>query len=165
MEFAYDSGVGKGGTVTVYLDGPDRRRPHLRHRPSGFSADETHQRQLRHRLTGRRRLPRHRQRLHGQMSCPAITLSFPEIGQRLCVAPQGQDPGHVDLPQARRHLPQPGHPATPGYGPPRGLARSSTCIHEHASPTAVRPLPHPHPRPPRPGLVGLVRRPVPHPGR
>jgi len=41
MEFAYDSGVGKGGTVTVYLDGPDRRRPHLTHRPSGFSADET----------------------------------------------------------------------------------------------------------------------------
>ena len=41
MEFAYGSGVGKGGTVTVYLDGPDRRRPHLTYRPSGFSADET----------------------------------------------------------------------------------------------------------------------------
>lgn len=42
MESAYDGGgVGKGGTVTVYLDGPDRRRPHLTHRPSGFSADET----------------------------------------------------------------------------------------------------------------------------
>ena len=47
MEFAYDGGgVGKGGTVTVYLDGPDRRRPHLTHRPlthrpSEFFADET----------------------------------------------------------------------------------------------------------------------------
>jgi hypothetical protein len=107
---------------------------------------------------------------HHRRAAPAAAAAHPRgvPGDRpatVCVAPHGQDPGHVDLPQARRHLPQPGHPATPGYGPPRGLARSSTCIHEHASPTAVRPLPHPHPRPPRPGLVGLVRRPVPHPGR
>ena len=47
MEFAYDGGgLGKGGAVTLYVDGePGRRGPRRGHGPMLFSADET----LRHR--------------------------------------------------------------------------------------------------------------------
>ena len=53
----------------------------------------------------------------------ATHLTLAEIGQRLYVQAHGQDPGDLDLPQARRLLPQPGGPAAAGDRPARRVAR------------------------------------------
>ena len=66
MEFAYDGGgLGKGGTVTLYVDGEHRRR---RSRRRGRAADllrrRNRRRRLRHRLAGHARLHPRQQPLH-----------------------------------------------------------------------------------------------------